>query len=96
MKTFKQILSENNTINECWEQEDDMTLRELKIACHASRKILEMVENGAELERWNISKITLAADYLNSVYSFMQSSHETSQVDYYSDDEEYVGPIGYY
>jgi hypothetical protein len=54
-------------------EEDDMTIRELKIACYTSGKILEMMMQGKAPERWNLSKITLAADYLTTVYTFMTS-----------------------
>jgi hypothetical protein len=54
-------------------EEDDMTIRELKIACYTSGKILEMMMHGKAPERWNLSKITLAADYLTTVYTFMTS-----------------------
>lgn len=54
-------------------EEDDMTIRELKIACYTSGKILEMMAQGKSPERWNLSKITLAADYLTTVYTFMSS-----------------------
>jgi glycerophosphoryl diester phosphodiesterase len=53
--------------------DDDMTVRELKIACYTSNKILEMINSGKKPERWNLSKITLASDYLTSVYTFMSS-----------------------
>jgi CO dehydrogenase/acetyl-CoA synthase alpha subunit len=88
MKTFKEIQKE---IVECWNPEyDDMTLRELKIACYTSQKIMEMIENGTEVERWNLSKITLAADYLSSVYTFMKTN-EREDPDMSSVDYEYPG-----
>jgi hypothetical protein len=88
MKRFNEFVKEN--IKENYEEYDDMSIRELKIACYTSQKILEMVENGGELERWNLSKITLAADYLTSVYTFMQSNMDTEQ-EY--DDSGYDSPF---
>jgi hypothetical protein len=64
-------------------EHDDMTIRELKIACYTSTKILEMMMQGKTPERWNLSKITLAADYLTSVYTFM-SSLEGDNMEYES------------
>jgi len=68
-----------------------MTIRELKITCYTSQKIIDMIENGEMPERWNLSKITLAADYLSSVYTFMQSNKDDSDMffDYPNGGREY-------
>jgi hypothetical protein len=88
MKSYKEF---SKSLKEGYDEEhDDMSIRELKIACYTSGKILEMLENGAELERWNLSKITLAADYLTSVYAFMQSNMD-DEPDYDSPFDQFDG-----
>ncbi len=92
MKSYKEL---KNSLKEGYDEEhDDMSIRELKIACYTSGKILEMLENGAELERWNLSKITLAADYLTSVYTFMQSNMDDESE--YDDEPDYDSPFNRY
>lgn len=89
MKRFNEFIKEN--LKEDYEEYDDMSVRELRIACYASQKILEMVENGANLERWNQSKITLASDYLTAVYTYMQSTMDGQ--DEYDDEDSYDSPF---
>ncbi len=50
---------------------DDMTQQELQVAMTATKYILNKLSMGCELERWQISKIVLASDYLASVHSYM-------------------------
>jgi hypothetical protein len=50
---------------------DDMTQQELQVAMTAAKYILNKLSMGCELERWQISKIVLASDYLSSVHSYM-------------------------
>ena len=89
MKSYKEF---SKSLKEGYDEEyDDMSIRELKIACYTSGKILEMLENGAELERWNLSKITLAADYLTAVYTFMQSNMDDESE--YDDEPDYDSPF---
>lgn len=73
-------------------EHDEMTIRELKIACYTSGKILEMMMQGKSPERWNLSKITLAADYLTTVYTFM-SSLEGNEPQYESLTESQLNEI---
>ena len=92
MKSYKEF---SKSLKEGYDEEyDDMSIRELKIACYTSGKILEMLENGAELERWNLSKITLAADYLTAVYTFMQSNMDDESE--YDDEPDYDSPFNRY
>lgn len=52
---------------------DDMSVSELKIAVNAANGILEMLSEGKKLERWQISKIVLASDFLASVCTNMRA-----------------------
>ena len=79
MKKFREFSKEVNESVDA-NYDDDMTIRELKIACYTSQKIIDMIENGQIPERWNLSKVTLAADYLSSVYTFMQSNKDDSDM----------------
>ena len=90
MKKFREFYKEVNESVDA-NYDDDMTIRELKITCYTSQKIIDMIENGEMPERWNLSKITLAADYLSSVYTFMQSNKDDSDMfsDYPGDEMDY-------
>lgn len=76
---------------------DDMTISELKIACYAANNILERLENGAMIQRWQISAIVKAKEELASVYTSISADEDND--DEYDDewdmeDEEepmYVG-----
>lgn len=76
-------------------EDDDMTIRELKIAAYAAHKILEMIAQGKQPERWNLSKITMAADYLTTVYTFMSSLDESTKQYECMTEEEMVEMCGY-
>lgn len=52
---------------------DDMSVSELKIAINSANNVLEMLAEGKKLERWQISKIVLASDYLSSVCTNMRA-----------------------
>ena len=69
MKTF------NNFINEKYEEypADDMTITELKVAIDAATNILDMLEKGSKLQRWQISAIVKSSEELSSVYSIMNA-----------------------
>jgi hypothetical protein len=81
MKTFKELMSEK--LNEGHDRYpgDDMTMKELKIAINAAKNILDMLEDGASLMRWQISAIVKASDELASVCTSMRADEE--------EDEEY-------
>jgi hypothetical protein len=84
MKTFKQMLEEKQQISEGGEMypADEMTMKELKIACYAAQNILDRLEDGAMIQRWQISAIVKAKEELSSVYTSMSADKE-------DEDEEY-------
>jgi CRISPR/Cas system CSM-associated protein Csm4 (group 5 of RAMP superfamily) len=55
---------------------DSMTLKELKIAINSAKNIIDMLENGMEIERWQISAIVKASDELASVCTSMRTDVE--------------------
>jgi hypothetical protein len=77
MKTFRQLI-ETTYLNEGHDRYpgDDMTEKELKIAINSARNILEMLEDGASLMRWQISAIVKASDELASVCTSMRADEE--------------------
>jgi hypothetical protein len=85
MKRFKELREE--LINEGGEKypADDMTISELKIACYAAQNILDKLEAGAMVQRWQISAIVKAKEELASVYTSMSADEEEWE------DEMYVG-----
>lgn len=93
MKSFKQLLEEKLNEGNDRYPADEMTMKELKIACYAAQNILDMLEDGALIQRWQISAIVKASEELSSVYT----SISTDEQDYYGSDEweddepEYVG-----
>jgi hypothetical protein len=91
MKTFKQIVEET-VLNEGGEMypADEMTMKELKIACYAAQNILDRLEDGAMLQRWQISAIVKAKEELASVYTSM-SADEDEWEDDYEEKPMYVG-----
>lgn len=89
MKSFKKLTEE--LINEGGGDSmpaDEMTISELKIACYAAHNILERIEEGAMIQRWQISAIVKAKEELASVYTSM-SADEIDDED--EDEGEYVG-----
>lgn len=85
MKTFRQVMEETQ-LNEGGDMypADEMTMKELKIACYSAQNILERLEDGAMIQRWQISAIVKAAEELASVYTSMSA-------DEYDDEEEIFG-----
>ncbi len=72
MKTFKELLEEK-VISENIEEIQEMAYTDVQIACDNAKRIMEMMDEGVEPESWNYSKITMAADYLTSVYTAMRA-----------------------
>jgi hypothetical protein len=77
MKTFKELLEEK-VISENMEEIKEMAHTELQIACDNATRIMEMMDEGIEPESWHYKKISMAADYLTSVYTNMRA--EKSQI----------------
>ena len=72
---------------------DDMTHKELRIACNAANEIIDMLKNGETLHRWQISAIVKASEELSSVYVSMKANEEVYDDDQWYDDEDEV--VGY-
>lgn len=101
MKTFKQIIEEKQQLSEGGEMyhADDMTMKELKIACYAAEKILERLEGGASIQRWQISAIVKASEELASVYTSISVDDDEEQASWDDeawDDEGEGDGAGYY
>ena len=82
MKTFRQTIEEKQ-LNEGGDMypADEMTMKELKIACYSAQNILERLEDGGMIQRWQISAIVKASEELASVYTSMSAEE-------YDDEEE--------
>jgi hypothetical protein len=93
MKTFKQLVEENQ-LNEGGEMYpgDEMTMKELKVACYAAQNILDRLEDGSMIQRWQISAIVKAAEELASVYTSMSADDDEEEM---WDDEEDSGDMYY-
>ena len=76
MKTFKELKETYNS-----QPADDMTMKELKIACVSARNILDMLEQGQDIKRWQISAIVKASEELSSVYTSLLADDEYPDYD---------------
>jgi hypothetical protein len=94
MKTFRQLMEESQKLNEGGEryEGDDMTMKELKIACYAAQNILDRLENGSMIQRWQISAIVKASEELASVYTSMSADDDEENDEY----DEYDSPMRFY
>lgn len=91
MKRFKDILREGQESYPA----DDMTLKELEIACYAANNIIKLLEEGAMLQRWQISAIVKASEELASVYNSIGAEQSTYNSSGYEDDMNYEYPDMY-
>lgn len=73
MKRFKELFNQNLSEGGEMYPADEMTMKELKIACYAANNILERLEDGAMIQRWQISAIVKASEELASVYTSMSA-----------------------
>lgn len=91
MKRFKELTEELFTEGGEMYPADEMTMKEVKIACYAANNILDRLESGAMIQRWQISAIVKASEELASVYTSM-SADEVDMDDEWEDEEPmYVG-----
>lgn len=94
MKRFKELTEELFTEGGEMYPADEMTISELKIACYSAQNILERLEEGAMIQRWQISAIVKAKEELASVYTAMSADEgDDDEWEDEMDDEEpmYVG-----
>lgn len=73
MKKFRQFTEELIVEGGEMYPADEMTINELKVACYAAQNILDRLENGAMIQRWQISAIVKAKEELASVYTNMSA-----------------------
>jgi hypothetical protein len=65
-----------------YDEDTEMTRTELKIAINSAKEILDMMDDGVEIERWQVSEIVTASDSLSTVYQNLCADN-----DYEEDDE---------
>ena len=87
MKRFKELTEELfNEGGGDMMPADEMTMSELKIACFAANNILERLEGGAMIQRWQISAIVKAKEELASVYTSISADEmDMDDMDAYDD-----------
>jgi serine protease inhibitor len=76
MKTFKQLITEAKAEPEEageYDFEGDMAKTQLKSIIRNSMELHDMLEDDDNLPEWVQSKITLAEDYITTVYNYMTS-----------------------
>jgi len=83
MKSFKELLEENTLFTEGHDRYpgDKMTMKELRIAINSAKNILDMIDDGAEVMRWQISAIVKASEELASVYTSMSADENEEEED---------------
>lgn len=92
MKSFKELTEELFTEGGEFYPADEMTMKEIKIACYAAQNILERLQNGAPIMRWQISAIVKASEELASVYTSMSADEvEDDMDDEYDEEPMYIG-----
>lgn len=92
MKKFKKLTEELFTEGGEMYPADDMTMKEIKIACYAAQNILDRLEDGQMIQRWQISAIVKAKEELASVYTSMSADEEDDdEMDWDEEEPMYVG-----
>jgi hypothetical protein len=81
MKSYKQLTEEILSEGGYRYPGDDMTMKELKIAINAAKNILDMLEDGASIQRWQISAIVVASEELASVCTSMRADYDEEMED---------------
>lgn len=79
MKTFKQLIAEIADDQEEpgeYDFEGDMAKTQLKSIIRNSMELHDMLEDDDNLPEWVQSKITLAEDYITTVYNYMTSEKD--------------------
>jgi hypothetical protein len=93
MKRFKDLIEEVLEEGSYEYPGDEMTQKELKIAINAAKNILDMIGDGAMVQRWQISAIVKASEELASVCTSMRADEEEEDEyeDEYDEAPMYVG-----
>jgi hypothetical protein len=79
MKTFKQLIAEITDDQEEpgeYDFEGDLAKTQLKSIIRNSMELHDMLEDDDNLPEWVQSKITLAEDYMTTVYNYMTSEKD--------------------
>ena len=71
-----------------YDEDIEMTRTELKIAINAAKEILDMMDDGIEIERWQISEIVTASDSLASVYQNLYADNMDDEEDDSEEEDE--------
>lgn len=70
------LREDTSTTGENYSDEAEMATTELKTVIADAQAIMDMLSPDTQLEAWVQSKITKAADYLNSVRTYMKGNEE--------------------
>jgi hypothetical protein len=82
VKNYKDFVSEETSdlsivpkemANGDMSEEQEMAIGQLKSAIDHASELINLIGNVKDLEAWVQSKITTAADYIETVHSYMQS-----------------------
>jgi hypothetical protein len=94
MKSYKQFA--NNLISEDKDgyPVDSMTMKELEIIINSANSMIEMLENGGTIQRWQISAVAVASKKLASIHASMSADYENDdseqmEFDVYDESEDY-------
>lgn len=88
MKTFSQFVSKFDCYRNLNEEvaytpkndyEGEMALSQLRNIASKSQELVKMIENDSKMEAWVQSKITLADDYITTVYDYIKNTPGTIQ-----------------
>ncbi len=83
MKSYRQLIAETNQLNHFTEApasgvegdyEGEMARSELKSLIANAKALLTMIAQDSEIQAWQQSKITKAADYISAVHNDMVAS----------------------
>ena len=75
MKTFTDYLTEAKDPNE-YDNEGEMTKGQLRTLLDAAQELHDMVTDDENLPEWVQSKITKAADYVDSARDYIKSKEK--------------------
>jgi hypothetical protein len=80
-ESMKKAAKDKKSIKEEADYEGEMAKSELYRIIENAEELFQMLDDNTQLEAWVQSKITKAADYLNSVTQYLKYQSVKSQVD---------------
>lgn len=95
MKSYKQLKEEILSEDGDRYIADEMTMKELKIAINSAKDILEMIECGAMIQRWQLSAIAVASDDLAEICTSLKADKEDWDDEDDGEDEMSYDEYGY-